>query len=65
MRVTAYMGLTVDHLYTHCPLLGRTKPASWLGVVGRPTVDKVDPLGTDICGWCRHVWRLRHGRDVA
>ncbi len=65
MRVPAYMGLTVDHLYPHCPLLGRTDPASWPGHVGRPTVDRVDPLGTDICGWCQHVWRGRHERSAA
>lgn len=60
------MGLTVDHLYPQCPLLKRTvtnpigdKPP------GHPCIDLVDPLGECICGWCQHVWRLRHGRDVA
>ena len=65
MKVPAYMGQTVDHLYQHCPLLKRTDPNSWPEVIGRQTAGLVDPLGTDICGWCQNVWRSRHGEVSA
>jgi hypothetical protein len=57
---TWWLGLTVDHLYETCP--GRTRglpelrQAGWDGP-GRGTVD---PLGTDVCGWCRRVWIARN-----
>jgi len=47
-----------DHLYRNCPALACVKPWTrpddpW----PRRIEDLVDPLGTDICGWCVWKWR--------
>jgi hypothetical protein len=52
----ALLSALVDHLLPECPLLQRTcrgrEPRLLQGIV--------DPLGTDICGWCRRVWLARN-----
>jgi len=61
--VAAFLGLTTDHLYTNCPHLVRMvdNPDNagyhWLG---DRAIGEVDPLGTDICGWCQRVWMARN-----
>jgi len=44
-----------DHLYRNCPALARVTPYD--GAWPRKTLDLVDPLGSDICGWCVWNWR--------
>lgn len=65
-EVAAFGGTTVDHLYANCPNLQRAKPdrslihgETW---VGQRLKGTVDPLGTDICGLCRHRYE-RTNRD--
>ena len=60
----AYGGTVVDHLYTDCPTFirsrnkwGDNRNTPWIGAALQ---GKVDPLGTDICGWCQQVWKARH-----
>ncbi len=65
-QVTCYLGVIVDHLYENCPGLQRSRNRGdkWgLDWVGMPARDLVDPLGTDICGWCRRVWIARNLTD--
>jgi len=60
----AYGGVTCDHLYRDCPSLQRSlrsgkaqrDGAAWLGMLLAGTVD---PLGTDVCGMCRHRWQRK------
>jgi hypothetical protein len=47
----------MDHLYLSCPTLKRAC-GIW---EPRRLIGDVDPLGTDICGWCRRTWRARNG----
>jgi hypothetical protein len=64
----------VDHLYPNCPALRRQcrgqEPQRLSGILAlvvdgveqeewRNPDGLVDPEGTDICGWCRRVWRTR------
>ena len=62
----SFLGVTVDHLYQHCPGLQRSmnatakRNAMWH--IGEPAVTTVDPLGTDICGWCRSVYIAKRTR---
>ena len=56
------MGLTVDHVFAHCPALKRSLPE--LRRVGwdKQGNGELDVLGTDVCGWCVRVWRAsEHG----
>jgi hypothetical protein len=60
----AFGGVTVDHLYTDCPAFNRARVQDgddrgnlW---VGQDLVVKVDPEGTDICGWCYRKWKGQH-----
>ncbi len=62
----AYGGITVDHLYSDCPSMKKAHAAVVHGAdgpgvlwVGRELITEVDPMGTDICGWCRRVWKAR------
>ena len=57
----AYGGITCDHLYQRCPALQRAvngqggihRQREWVGL---PLITTVDPLGSDVCGWCRSVY---------
>ncbi len=65
VTAVAYLGVSVDHLYLTCPGLAKAfgqprccerHPFS----IGDKAIGTVDPLGPDICGWCRRVWLARH-----
>ena len=59
MNHEAFMGVTVDHLYRTCPGLIKAmtfrKGGSML--YGSKLFGTVDPLGTDVCGWCVRKWK--------
>lgn len=59
-RVPWWIGDGIDHLFETCPARTRSLPTlrkyGW-DVQGQGTVD---PLGTDICGWCVRVWKARN-----
>ncbi len=55
-----WFGVYVDHLYEECPARRRSLPELRLGGHDRQGYGTVDPLGTDICGWCRRVWLARN-----
>ena len=69
----AYLGNTVDHLYTNCPSLLRSARARVLytgqdcphcgGQVPVRAIGKVDPLGTDLCGLCVRRWVTKTERE--
>ncbi len=56
----AFLGVTVDHLYHNCPALQRSINAgtTWQGQwkMGDKARGTVDPMGSDVCGWCRSVY---------
>lgn len=56
-----WFGQYVDHLFEGCP--NRLRGMAELRRHGhdRMGLGTVDPLGTDICGWCRRVWVARNG----
>jgi hypothetical protein len=58
--VHCWMGLTTDHLYETCPIRIRSLPElrryDWDHQCSMP----VNPIGTDICGWCVRVWKARN-----
>lgn len=56
-----WFGLRADHLFEDCPARRRSLPRmrEWGGPDGQGR-GLVDPLGTDICGWCQRVWRARN-----
>jgi len=61
--VAAFGGLNVDHLYRDCPLLKGLMSHESQGFnqyLGAELRGEVDPLGTDICGWCQRVWMARN-----
>jgi len=54
-------GIAIDHLYETCPARRRSLPE--LERYDMPTGQgwgTVDPLGTDVCGWCVRVWKARN-----
>jgi hypothetical protein len=56
-----WRGLTGDHIYERCP--GRLRSLLTLvkaGLDQASTIWELDPEGTDVCGWCRRVWRARN-----
>ncbi len=61
----AFVGVTVDHLYSDCPTLARTQKHSahvehgglWVRRVGDRCVDLIDPEGSDVCGLCYRRWK--------
>jgi hypothetical protein len=54
-------GIYADHLYETCPARTRTLPDELRGEVGGGQGrGGIDPLGTDVCGWCRRVWIARN-----
>lgn len=65
----AFGGISCDHLYERCPALQRSLNSyprrdgmsvdSW---IGKRLVSTVDPLGSDVCGWCRSVYIARRMR---
>jgi hypothetical protein len=56
----AFRGVTCDHLYQNCPGLNRSLSlAGERFLVGVRLISTVDPLGTDICGWCVRKWMGR------
>lgn len=60
-QTTAYLGTVVDHLIPTCPGLRRSMAAyPDDNIIGKKCVDLVDPLGTDLCGWCVRVWKARN-----
>jgi len=63
--VTAFRGLTTDHLYDTCPSLVRSVERQPLVYgIGQRLQGEVDPLGTDICGWCQRVWIARNKHRI-
>ena len=58
---TWWIGLSCDHLYESCPGRVRSLPELRLSGWDKQGRGTVDPLGTDICGWCRRVWIARSG----
>ena len=60
VRVPAWMGLTVDHLYETCPHRVRTLPQLRRYDWDHRCAGLVDPAGTDLCGWCVRVWQARN-----
>ena len=48
-----------DHLLPECPAV-RRKPGT-----ARWGNGLVDPLGSDLCGWCVRVWKARNPEAVA
>lgn len=55
-----WAGLTVDHLFADCPNRTRAEASlracRWWDVAGWG----IDPLGSDVCGLCRHRWLRAH-----
>ena len=57
----AFRGYTCDHLYLRCPAVQRAIGAPEALrypdlAAGTRLEGTVDPLGTDVCGWCRSVY---------
>ena len=56
-----WFGIYTDHLYENCPARRRTvMPTKQRIEWDKQGAGTVDPLGTDICGWCRRVWIARN-----
>ncbi len=66
MRVTAYLGVLVNHLIEDCPIRARSRTelerCGWWCATLLPT----DPDDTEgLCGWCVRVWRARNRAEVS
>jgi hypothetical protein len=55
-----YQGITVDHLYPHCPARVRALPELTREGIALPRHTGLNPNGTDVCGWCTNLWNHRH-----
>lgn len=55
-----WFGLTTDHLYEGCPGRRRSLPELRRYGWDHQGLGTIDPLGTDVCGWCVRVWKARH-----
>jgi hypothetical protein len=53
-------GVYADHLYETCPARTRTLPELRQSGCDGQGRGGIDPLGTDVCGWCRRVWIARN-----